>query len=216
MSCPVVPAIIPTSQAELVRVLSELRFVNEIQIDVVDGVFAPAVSWPYQPLGSPGAIKSHTDPFTLEVDLMTAQPVTAAIEWIKAGADMLVFHVESISLAAFTNFLERTPVTIGVSMSGDTSLETFLPYAEIADYVQLMGIRDIGAQGQPFDENIFDMIEIIKAAFPGKMISVDGSVNTETITRLKKAGVNRFVSGSAIMQQDDFEVAHRTLCKLVE
>lgn len=215
MSCPIVPAIIPTSQAELTATLSKLHFVHEIQIDVVDGVFAPTASWPYQPQGAPIAIKAHTDPFTLEVDLMTAQPVAAALEWIEAGADMLVFHIESISLEAFTNFINHTPVTVGVSMSGQTSLETFLPYAKLADYVQLMGIAEIGAQGQPFDESIFEVIEVIKHHFPGKLISVDGAVNSDTITRLKKAGVNRFVSGSAIMQQADFEAAHRTLCELI-
>lgn len=215
MSCPIVPAIIPTSQAELIATLRKLNFVNEIQIDVVDGLFAPTASWPYAPLGTPVAIKPYTDPFTLEVDLMTTQPVVAAVEWIKAGADMLVFHVESISLDTFTNFLEHTPVTIGVSMSGNTSLDTFLPYAEIADYVQLMGISDIGSQGQPFNEGIFETIEIIKKHFPEKMISVDGSVNIDTISRLRKAGVDRFVSGSAILKQDDFELAHRALCELV-
>lgn len=215
MYCPIVPAIIPESQTELISMLSRLNFVNEIQIDVVDGVFAPTASWPYEPQGSPIAVKTHTDPFTLEVDLMTVQPLLAAKEWIAAGADMLVFHIESISLEEFTNFIDHTPVTVGVSMSGSTTLESFLPYAKVADYVQLMGIETIGSQGQSFDEEVLNTIKAIKQEFPNKLISIDGSVNKDTIIRLRKAGAERFVSGSAIVKQDNPEAPYNELCTLV-
>lgn len=215
MAYPVVPAIIPNSKEELVETLSKLSFVHEVQIDVVDGKFVPFTSWPYEPKGTPIETKVHTDKFTIEVDLMTSQPLVAANEWIKAGADMLVFHVETVNLEAFANFVETCEVSVGVSMSGNTSLETFLPYVELADYVQLMGIATIGAQGQSFDEGVIEKIKILKQKFPDTLISIDGSVNEETIVRLKEAGAHRFVSGSAILKQDSFEEAYKNLLALV-
>lgn len=215
MSTPIVPAVIPSSKDEVLRVCKEFAFTNEIQIDVVDGEFVKAVSWPYSPAGEPISVKPFTDAYTLEVDLMVANPILAARDWIKAGADMLVFHIEGIGLEVFKNFAENTTVSVGVSMSGDTKMEDFLPYVAIADYVQLMGIESIGAQGQPFDEKVLDNIQYLRKEFPGKLISIDGSVNKETIRRLKEAGATRFVSGSAIVKADNPEEAFKHLNSLV-
>lgn len=215
MSCPIVPAIIPASESELLESLKKVSFAREIQIDVVDGKFVDYVSWPYDPKGSPNAVKHHTDVFTLEVDLMVKEPILAARDWVAAGADMLVFHMESVSLDAFKQFVAHADVTVGVSMTAGSNIEEFLLYAGVADYVQLMGIASIGAQGQPFDASVLDVIQKVKEAFPEKMISIDGSVNVETITRLRDAGANRFVSGSAVLAHNDPQVAYNELCSVV-
>jgi ribulose-phosphate 3-epimerase len=216
MSCPVVPAIIPKSQTEVVDLIKQLSFAKEIQLDLVDGKFVQSVSWPYEPKGEPMAVKPHTDKFTLEVDLMVAEPLLAARDWVRAGADMLVFHSESVALEPFVNFVDNTDVTVGVSMNGTTPMETFLPYAAAADYVQLMGIYEVGAQGQPFDEAVLNKIQIIKKEFPNKMISIDGAVNKNTIQRLREAGASRFIVGSAIVTQEDPLAAYQELCELIK
>jgi len=211
----IVPAIIPTSVDDIKTTLSKLTFVSEIQIDVVDGEFVPFTSWPYSPEGVPSEVHTETDSFTLEVDLMVADQFKAANDWIEAGADMLVFHIEDIDLQTLTNFVQTTSISIGVSARNDTPLETFLPYIKIADYVQLMGIAEIGTQGQPFDERVLERIITIKESFPNHMISIDGSVNKDTITRLHEAGADRFISGSAILGADDPETAYNELSKII-
>lgn len=212
---PIVPALIPKEESSVRETLSRVSFSNEFHLDVIDGQFTPAASWPYFPQGDPKSVKPYTDQFTLEVDLMVADPLTAAVDWITAGADMLVFHLETISLENFKNIEEFTHVSVGISCHGDTSIEALLEYAEYADYVQLMGIHEIGAQGQPFDESVFEKIEKIKQAFPGKSLTIDGSVNKDTIVRLKEAGADRFIVGSAVTLQDDPFEAHRILSQLI-
>jgi ribulose-phosphate 3-epimerase len=215
MSIPIVPAVIPSSLAAVIEATKLFRFSHEIHVDVVDGKFVPTVSWPYDPEGEVIALKSHTDAYTLEVDLMVEQPFTAAGAWEAAGADMLVFHVESIDFASFKDFIEHTGITVGISFHGDTDIASVLPFIEIADYVQVMGIHTIGAQGQPFSEETISKIERIKHEFPGKMISVDGSVNETTIKRLAKAGADRLIVGSAIIGADDPAAAFHHLKTLV-
>lgn len=212
---PIVPAIIPTSADEVKKILSEIPFVSEVQIDVVDGDFVPFTSWPYQPIGDPTEVQSSTDKFTLEVDLMVKNPVEAAKAWLDAGADMLVFHIESIDLPTFTKFVQTTGVTIGVSATNNTPIEDFMPFVMIADYVQLMGINEIGSQGQPFDERVLERIKVIKDSCPNHVVSIDGSVNKDTIKRLHQAGADRFISGSAILGADNPEKAYKELVKLV-
>jgi ribulose-phosphate 3-epimerase len=174
-------------------------------------VFVPFVSWPYDPTGEPLAIKEETDKFTLEVDLMVADPLPAARAWIAAGADMLVFHLETISLDDFIYFRNSKGVSLSISANNDTALETLKAYAAVADGVQLMGIKDIGVQGQPFDERVIERIKVLKRQFPKLPITVDGSVNTATIKRLSAAGADRFICGSALIGAQDPEAAHAAL-----
>ncbi len=212
---PIVPAVIPKSQAEVVEMSSRLSFSHEFHLDLVDGKFVTSVSWPYDPEGVPMTVKPYLDKYTLEVDLMVAEPLKAAVEWSEAGADMLVFHVETISLESFRIFSENTAVSVGVSAHGDTPLETLIEYIKEADYIQLMGIYEIGSQGQPFDEMVIEKISKLKELFPDKSITIDGSVNKNTIKRLCDAGADRFICGSAIVLQENPERAWHDLGELI-
>lgn len=211
----IVPALIPQSEAEIIAATDALLFARELQIDVVDGVFVPTVSWPYNPVGEPVAIKPHTDRYTLEIDLMVADPVSAAHAWVKAGADMLVFHVESLTLDALKYFRDTTTASVGVAFHGDTPLDMFLPYVHEADYIQVMGVETIGAQGQVFDTKTIEKVTTLRQQFPNYSITVDGGVNGTTIQSLKKAGADRFIAGSAIVKQPDPRSAFEALKALV-
>jgi ribulose-phosphate 3-epimerase len=217
MSIPIVPAVIPESLQHLIEMAKTLRFSKEFHLDLVDGTFSEATSWPFVDGGEASAVKIYTDKYTLEVDLMVKNPILVAREWIKAGADMLVFHIETVDLASFVDFVKYTPrgVTVGVSFSGDTKTEEVYPYLEHADYVQIMGIRDIGVQGQPFDDLVFDRIEKVRLKKPDILISVDGSVNASTILKLVGAGAHRLIVGSAIVGQSDPESAYGTLVAII-
>jgi ribulose-phosphate 3-epimerase len=213
---PIVPAIIPTSAEHLKAVLPSLSFSPEIHVDVVDGVFVPYQSWPYDPPGTPKEVQAYTDRFTLEVDLMVAEPLIAAEAWVAAGADMLVFHTEHISPAALARFVEGTRVSVGIAAINDTELSDLAPYLAVADYVQLMGIAKVGAQGQPFDERVLERIAALKLQYPRLSITIDGSVNAKTIKRLVAAGADRFICGSAIVGADNPYEAHQALQALIK
>lgn len=213
--CPIVPAIIPKSREEVLDFARKLSFSKELQLDLVDGKFVSTVCWPYKPEGDPLSVKSALDIFTLEVDLMVLDPIPAATEWIKAGADMIVFHVETLELKDFKAFVGGIKMSVGVSAHGDTSLDTLSEYVEYADYIQLMGIHEIGAQGLPFDEGVLGKIEELKRRFPDKSITIDGSVNANTLERLRDAGADRFITGSAVALQPDPQAAYAELSALI-
>jgi pentose-5-phosphate-3-epimerase len=94
-------------------------------------------------------------------------------------------------------------------------MDTFETYLPFADYVQLMGIYEIGQQGQSLDEAVFEKIAYIKTHYPLLSITVDGSVNEHTIERLKAAGADRFIVGSAITLQDSPLAAYEALNTLI-
>lgn len=213
---PIIPAIIPISRAELIELTQALQFSHELHLDLVDGIFVGTASWPFAATAMRDellSMKPHTDAFTLEVDLMVTDPIPLARQLIEAGADMLVFHIETVDLASFNDFVLHVPkdVSVGVSFNGATTVEAVLPYLLKADYVQVMGIHTIGVQGQPFDEAVFSKIRAIKEAAPDCVISVDGSVNESNAARLVKAGANRLIVGSAIVKQADMAAAYESL-----
>ncbi len=211
MSSPVVPALIPTAAAHVHAQAAKLGFSLELHLDVVDGQFVPYTSWPYSPSGTPSEVEAATNRFTLEVDLMVADPLPAARVWAQAGADMLVFHVETLTPGELRDIADELRLSIGVSALLDTPDEVLAPYISEADYVQVMCIAKIGAQGQPFDERSLSRVRALSERYPGLLISVDGSINEATLPRLRAAGASRFIVGSAIVGAQNPKEAHASL-----
>jgi len=212
---PIVPALIPASRDDLTAKTKQLGFSAELHLDLVDGVFVEAKAWPFLPADDIKLIKSATEGFTLEVDLMVAEPQRIVADLVEAGADMLVFHIETISPLLLQDIARQFKISIGVALNNDTSLESLLPYMDMVDYIQLMGIASIGKQAQPFDERVIARLEECQRRFPKMMCSVDGSVNKNTIVALVEAGAKRLVVGSAVIGATDPALAHFELNRLV-
>ena len=215
MSVPIVPAVIPPSRAALEASFTDLAFADELSIDVVDGAFVPFSSWPYEPSGEPRAVRHLLTTRTVEVDLMVTDQVAAARSWLAAGADMLVFHARGISPEALAAVAADTNVSLGISILNDVSVDAIEPYLPSVDYIQFMGIAQIGAQGQPFDERVLAHVRTCKQRYPDYPITVDGSVNAATIPKLLAAGADRLIVGSAIVKADDPATAYAQLTALV-
>ena len=104
---------------------------------------------------------------------------------------------------------------MGIALNNDTDLSVLDPLMHHLDYVQCRGIAEIGRQGNSFDERVLDRVATLRGKYPELTISVDGSVNEETIKQLAEAGANRLVSGSAIIKSDDPAAAYQKLHELV-
>ena len=204
MNQKIIPALLPSSLAELRRDITSLAAVHELQIDLVDGDFVPFASWPYDP---PGDITEITDDIlahSVEVDLMVHEQLAMASACASIGVQMVIFHVPGVRVQEVAGFADAHPdISVAVAFTSDASLEQFEQYAEFVDMVQLMGIAKIGAQGMPFDDRVIDRIKTIRSRYPRLMISVDGSMNETTIPQVRDAGADRFVVGSALLQASD-------------
>ena len=214
MSQRIIPACIPKDLSSMESCAKNFSWLHEIHIDMVDGRFVENKSWPYTSKDNPMEVADMLRPFTVEVDLMVETPNKIAEKWIEAGAQMLVFHIETLTSQSFALFSAAyEEVSIGVSAYNDTPWETLVPYLKKTDYVQVMGIAEIGAQGASFDERCLSRIAQIRKEFPELPISVDGSMNLKTIPKVASSGVDRFVVGSALVQALDKKQQYE---KLVE
>jgi ribulose-phosphate 3-epimerase len=211
----IIPAILPSSREDLEQKLGMLSgLVDAVQVDSVDGKFATPATWPYLKKDQPDNY-SQDDPMPYlgeihyEIDLMTSDPERLAGEWISAGAERLVFHVESSHNlqkiitdlgARYGHAKDFAPglLSLGIAFNIETDLALMAPFMEIVDYVQFMGIATIGKQGQPFDPRVLRKIMQCRQKYPEVLIQVDGGVKLENARDLLTAGVNRLVVGSAL------------------
>lgn len=71
----IIPAVIPQSEAHLKDTLTTLaQFSKEVQVDIVDGVFVPGISWPYSEDGNLQPLSQFTETMDIEIDLMVKDP----------------------------------------------------------------------------------------------------------------------------------------------
>ena len=212
----IIPAIIPRSLSHLEESLNKFAFAKDVQIDVVDGKFDDDLSWPYEPKGvirdATSLIKSHD----VQVDLMIMGQVKDGREWLLSGAKSLVFHLEGVDDPSAAILLRKDfDFKLGFAISNDTALERLYPWIDKIDFVQLMGIKSIGAQGQPFDDRVIERIITLRHLYPKLTINADGGVSEETIKSLADAGVTDFIVGSTLVKAEDPKLKYEELLKIV-
>lgn len=216
----VVPAIIPQSAAHLRTVIDALNgAAPSIQIDLVDGTYAPSISWPFSGDGlnkeALALFAEIAQAHAVEVDLMVAEPEMYIPGLIASGVSRIAVHLKSTGRLD-TILAEKAGVAIGVAIETDDRVASLAPYASRIDFVQCMGIATIGLQGQPFDDRVLAQIKEVRATFPNLEVSVDGGVTMFTLSLLKAAGATRFVAGSAIVNAADPLSAHAELSRLAD
>ncbi len=218
----IIPAVIPKTKEHLLTSVAKLDgAAPQIQIDLVDGIFVPqaAPSWPWATNTFVDEMYTTfadlSENFSLEIDMMVARPEEYVEELVSASVARIVVHVGSTEhlddILAF-----RPHVKIGLAFKNDTPLDLLEEYHDRIDFVQCMGIAEIGVQGNPFDERVLAHIADIHARYPSLEIAVDGGVSAETIPRLKSAGATRLISGSAILGSVNPPEALSKLQKIAE
>lgn len=213
----VIPAIIPTSAEHLVRTVQAVAFAPRIQVDVVDGVFAGTPSWPTEGVGVMVDIQCIFERNEIMVDIMTLNQVAVATQWLAAGASEIVVHLEALaSIDAIVALKTQYDFKLWVAGNDTLPIERYTVLADVIDGVQLMGIHEIGSQGQPFSDRVLENITTLTAALPQMPIMIDGSVNQATIANLAQAGASHFVVGSALVGQPDPRAAYDALRTLVQ
>ncbi len=228
----IVPSILVKSRTEIEEKVAVVRgLVDTVQIDVVDGVLAGPPTWPY----AEGGLNSLREGFDIhdfgdmryEIDLMVREPRSAMRTFLHAGAGRIVLHAESSdNLSPIIDELEKNYgrdkdfapelLSLGLSMRIETSLKQVESYLPRVDYVQFMGIAEIGRQGIPFDPRVLKRIQEFRHSFPEIPVQVDGGVSLENAHALFSAGASRLVVGSALWKSESIEGTLRTLTEIAQ
>lgn len=171
-----------------------------LHLDVMDGHQVPNISF-----GPPiiKSVRKATRAF-LDAHLMISEPLRYAPAMVKAGADSVTFHVETVAdPAAAAREIRKLGCRVGITLNPATPVEQLLPALEFVDYVLVMSVVP-GFSGQSFMPEVLPKVEFLKPRMTSaQRIEIDGGVNAGTIRSCRSAGVDWFVVASAIFDLPD-------------
>lgn len=212
MTNEIIPAILTDTLEDLEDKIELVEpFFDTVQIDYVDGYFAPQLSCCEAP-----QIATLDTPISLEVQLMIESPDLNVEEWLKVGADRLVGHIEKMgSQRSFVQTVSNAGLEVGLGLNIETDLsELNKALIDSLDVVLLMA-HEVGVGGKIFDPAVLDKVQLLRGIHPKLNIEVDGGVNLENAQELFDAGANILAVGSAIFEAKHPEEVMEEFRKMV-
>ena len=198
------PSMLAADFNKLGEQLKELETcgIKWLHVDVMDGDFVPSISFGMPVIES---IRKESQLF-FDVHLMITEPIRYIEDFAKAGADMIVVHVEACQDVAGTIAkIREVGCKAGVSLNPATSLESLEAVLNQVDMVLVMSVNP-GFGGQSFIESSVAKINNLKKMIDDKGlqvdIEVDGGVKQENVDKVLAAGANIIVAGSAVFGKD--------------
>ena len=175
-----------------------------IHADVMDGHFVPNIT-----IG-PFIVKavSNITQLPIDVHLMIEKPDKYIPDFIKAGASWISVHAEaSVHLHRTIQLIKESGVRAGVVLNPATPLSSLEYLLEDLDYVVIMSVNP-GFGGQSFIRSSLDKLRMLRTMIQTRglstLIQIDGGVSRDTIEEISLAGVDSFVTGSALFGSPDY------------
>ena len=176
-----------------------------LHIDVMDGVFVPALSFGMPVIKS---IRQATD-LIFDVHLMITEPIRYVEEFAKIGADIITVHLEACEdVEATLKKIKACGKKSGLSIKPGTPVESIKPYLTLVDMILVMSVEP-GFGGQKYIEATTEKIrltrQMIKESGLDIDLEVDGGINVENVKMVLEAGANVIVAGVAVFGEQTLE-----------
>ena len=177
-----------------------------VHFDVMDNHYVPNLT--FGPMIC-SALRGYGIEAPIDVHLMV-EPVDELVAlFAKAGATLISFHPEA------SNHVDRTIQLIrehgckpGLVLNPSTPLGQLQWTLEKLDMVLLMSVNP-GFGGQSFIPHVLDKVrkvrEMIDASGREIRLEIDGGITVDNVAEVAAAGVDTFVSGSAIFGSGDYQ-----------
>lgn len=196
----VTPSLLNCDFARMAEELEALKLAGTIAVhlDVMDGHFVPNLSY-----GAP-VIKDwrpRTD-FPFDTHLMMTDPGRYLDDFIRAGCDVIIFHIEAVpEPVPLLRRIREAGCHGALALNPPTPLSAIEPFLDELDAVLVMSVMP-GFGGQAFEPSVLEKVRSLRAARPGLPISIDGGINPTTAAEAVAAGVTQLVAGSAVFRND--------------
>jgi ribulose-phosphate 3-epimerase len=191
----------------------EAAGIKMIQFDIMDGHFVPNISF-----GPPivAALRPHTT-LAFDVQLMISEPQRYAEAFVRAGADHITFHIETVDRPlALVDDLHKAGVTAGIALNPETDILTIIDVAPYCELVLVMTVHP-GFGGQEFIPEMAEKVRRVRELVgPATRIEVDGGITPQTAPEVAAAGADTLVVGTAIFSKTDRRAAIAELRQAIE
>lgn len=199
----IAPSVLAADFTRLGEEINRVSKADYIHLDIMDGHFVPNISFGHELVAALRPLSSV--PF--DVHLMMDHPLFYIPSVVRAGADLITFHVEcSDSISETIDAIHQGGAKAGLVLKPGTPVETLWPWLDRIDMVLVMTVEP-GFGGQKFMPDMMDKVRAIKERAPQMLIEVDGGVNDATIPQCVEAGVDICVAGTGVFRAENAEEA---------
>lgn len=169
-----------------------------IHMDIMDGHFVPNLT--IGPLVVK-AIKPWS-PIPLDVHLMISEPERYIEQFVDAGADIVMVHVEAcLHLHRTIQQIKETGAKAGIAINPATPVSAIEEILPDVDQVLVMTVNP-GFGGQAFITGMVEKIRRVRSMLDQRGLpadlEVDGGIGPTTAATVVRAGARVLVAGSAV------------------
>ena len=195
----------------------EIAKTDYFHIDVMDGKFV--LKNTYEKMMEYSSYIKRISNLPLDVHLMVEDVRGAIDDFLSFEPNIITFHLEAIKdsdkekkkeeILNIIKYIKENNCKVGIAIKPDTKIEEvyeFLPYIHMC----LIMTVEPGKGGQELIETTIGKIKTLKKYIDENDIEidieVDGGINLATANKVKEAGANILVSGTAILMAKDYKV----------
>ena len=177
-----------------------------IHFDVMDNHYVPNLT--IGPLVCE-ALRKHGVTAPIDVHLMVSPVDRLITDFAKAGASYITFHPEaSDHIDRSLQLVRDAGCKSGLVFNPATPISYLDHVLDKIDMVLLMSVNP-GFGGQAFIESSLDKLaaarKIIDQSEKPIRLEIDGGVKVDNIRKIKAAGADTFVAGSAVFNSDNYQ-----------
>ena len=209
MSITISPSILGgsfTNMKDTIKLIDQSK-AEYIHFDVMDGDFVPNLTFGPQFISN---VRQYSKK-TFDVHLMINRVGKFLDDYIKAGSDIITFHLEiDENINELISKIKTNNIRCGIAIKPASPWEEIKPYLNNIDQIIIMTVEP-GFGGQKFmDDQLLKINQLRKYISDNKLhvdLEVDGGVNYETGKKCVDAGANILVAGSFLFKQENLTQA---------
>lgn len=177
-------------------------------IDVMDGKFVEKNT--YKKMFEYASYIKRISNVPLDVHLMVEDVRSAIDDFSALEPNIITFHYEACKddeeVREFINLIKEYNARVGISVKPDTDIEKIYEFLPYIHNVLIMTVEP-GKGGQTLLTDMLEKIKKLKEYIEKENLEVDieadGGINLTTAPKVKEAGANILVSGTAIIIAKD-------------
>jgi ribulose-phosphate 3-epimerase len=181
---------------EVSKIYSKIKYYGDfIHVDIVDQTINPNA----KPIDM-SLINKIDETWTLKkmIHIMSRKP-TRWINYLGKHFDIIIFHTDiDEPIEKIINLCKSKNKQIGICLAYDDPVESVLPFLNKIDFIQVMGIKKLGASGQYFNPNTLEKVNQLNKLKKKHRFEIifDGGVKP---TNIHKINAKYIVSASGLL-----------------
>ena len=180
-------------------------------IDVMDGKFVEKDT--YQNMLEYSSYIRRISNLPMDIHLMVEDVETGIEVFSAVEPNIITFHLEAckdkVDIMKNINLIKEKGSRVGIAIKPETPIEDVYEYLPYIHMCLVMTVEP-GKGGQTLITDMLEKISELKSYIERKNleidIEVDGGINLKTAQRVKDAGANILVAGTAILMASDYKV----------